>query len=220
MKTYSDISREYSQFVGRALLAATVALLVGVLARELRADEVCYERAERDYVKQVKPRKRIHRTDLGCGNSFACVFKNAPSTRRVLQVYLGRKLPNRVLFGNLGWASKNVATARSRNSARIRLSRSLRARIRNAIELARGVELQSLITSPWLIWGDRDFHDRLSAEVNCINRRKGFQFEDSFNELAKIPKKAWADQRRSQGWFDNDCGFESKCAEEGLVNEN
>lgn len=155
-------------------------------------------------VESVRPRRKIHRTDLGC-SSYRCVFNRAHVGSNKLHIYLGRALPNKVSFGTTGgWAEKSIATVRAgtKRAATKRINRSIKARINNAVEIARGVELESLIEKPWLIYGDRDLHDRITVENNCDEKHNGAAI-DAFYEIVRIPLKALAEQRHSEGWFNN-----------------
>lgn len=188
----------------RRILGVVLAVVsnVGVAVAEPEYVQICFDKAynEEIDIPFVQTRKRFHYTDLGC-TSYGCVFSRASVGSRRLHFFFGRDLPNRVTPGVLGgWAEKAVATARSSNSGRIKLSRRLRNIVRNAVDLARGVELQSLIEAPWLIWGDLDFYAKFSWEARCAERHGAAL--DAFYERVTIPKGDWAKRRYEEGWFE------------------
>lgn len=153
-------------------------------------------------VENVRPRRKIHRTDLGC-SSYRCVFNRAHIGSNKLHIYLGRALPNKVSFGTTGgWAEKSIATVRAgtKRGATKTINRRIRGRIDNAVEIARGVEVESLMEKPWLIYGDRDLHDRITAWNICDEKHSGADI-DAFYEIVRIPLKPLAEQRHSEGWF-------------------
>ena len=184
------ISKDKVELVCMLLSIVGLVLCAVLIASLARAD--CFEEAYNGEVPRVRIGVNAHNHAFGCSN-FWCVVDKAPLQRHKLNVYLGRELPTRVLWGNGGW-EKSVATARNYNTARIRQKRQLRAIVRNAKQLALGVELESLIERHDLIAGDRDFHDRLTYETNCL-RKEGKQ-RGSFYESVRIPRKFWRDDVR------------------------
>jgi hypothetical protein len=130
----------------------------------------CFDKYYQSTVKTVRARKTVIRGNLGC-RTFECLTQKTPRSQSTLTVYITRAMRPQVHWGNLGWATPNVAVVRNR------------AQIKTAMKLARGVELSSLGNST-LIAGDRDFHDRFAAEMRCL-RRKG-QSVESFGETAYL----------------------------------
>lgn len=187
-----------------------VAFLVGVSVakadtlRFSKGELACFDKVDaKDFVAPVvEPRFRKLKGYRRCrpvkfdnkNEWFDCLVKRARPSRKVMQVFEIKRLPDALAYGNwgnLGWARQNVFAIPSFDT-----------HFENATLIARGVEWDEIVEfePSWVINFAIEDHDVYVAENKCIRRTKWCKRGKktgrikacvaSFNERQPIPNGA------------------------------
>lgn len=144
-----------------------------------------------------EPKYKLHRSKSTCSTKI-CFIEKAPCSKNRLHIYFSKKVAPFVTWGNFGWACKNVAVVRSSNSARIKVNRRFRNQVNNALALAMGIELETLLGDQSELQGDIEDHNSWAFEMNCL-RDVGGKVA-SFNEIARLPRGLLIDMLGTRGF--------------------